>query len=304
MIFEISGRTGGRRHGKLDHRVVAERAVGIEPDRPDLQPVGYCVVEPLLEDGEPENAALRRRIVPGRRLGAVELRAGDVQAGRRCPGHRRQTLRRASGDAVVVAAKLAAVQAVAVDQAGFAIGDEQRFGVRIVDEAAERGAGIAPATERDIGEQADLPGRAVDLPDRSGSALRAPQAGHESRVRRADLDVQRLAVRARRDNRQSIGRRCRRVDIGRRTVVERDAEHLADQRGGEGERLRCADELRLRRAAHVMQIDDAQRRPVRIDESLLVGIDARRDLNRRQGAGEAGHGGVAGEYRAAPAAAP
>ena len=62
-----------RRHGDLKRCVVAERAIGAEPDRPNLQAGGDRVIEAMLVNREAEEAALRRGIIPCRRLGAVEL---------------------------------------------------------------------------------------------------------------------------------------------------------------------------------------------------------------------------------------
>ena len=76
---------------------------------------------------------------------------------------------------------------------------------------------LAPVVERHIGKQPHFAGCAVDLPDRSGTALRAPQAAHVGGVGRADFDMLRLAVRPRRDDRKPIGRACRGVDVGRRS---------------------------------------------------------------------------------------
>src|ERR1035441_844189 len=78
-----------------------------------------------------------------------------------------------------------------------------------------------------------------------------------------------------RNDRQSISRGCRRVDVCRLVVVNRDAEHLSELRGAEGEGLGRADKLRLHRSVHVMQIDDAQRRTIEIDECLFAGIGSR-----------------------------
>ena len=77
-------------------------------------------------------------------------------------------------------------------------------------------------------------------------------------------------------------------------VIERDAENLADPFVADRKRLRRADKLRFRRAAHAAEIDDAQRRPLGIDEGPGVRVLARLDLDRAERAGKAGDGGLAG----------
>ena len=104
----------------------------------------------------------------------------------------------------------------------------------------------------------------------------------------------RPAVGPRRDDREAVGRRRRDIDVGRRIVVQRDAEHLSDPLCAHRKRLRRADELGLGRTAHAPEIYDAQRRPFRVDEGPDVGILAGRDLERTNGAGEPGDRGIAG----------
>ena len=62
---------------------------------------------------------------------------GDVDRLLRGPGNGRQLLRGAPGDAVIVGTEIGAVQAHAMDEAGLAIGDEQRLRLRIEGEPAE-----------------------------------------------------------------------------------------------------------------------------------------------------------------------
>jgi hypothetical protein len=83
-------------------------------------------------------------------------------------------------------------------------------------------------------------------------------------------------------DRQSVGRGRGDIDVRRPRVVERDGEDLADLRGRRRIRFRRPHQLRLRPAAHVLQIDDAERRALEIDEGLVVGIGAGR---HRTGAG-------------------
>src|SRR5262249_47807903 len=109
-----------------DPGVVAEGAVAIETNRPDQQAIGHGVVEATLMHREAEDAAFRRRIVPGRGLAAVELLFRDVQR-LRIPGHWSQPLGGAPGDAMVVTPALATIQAEAVNKTGLPVGDKERF---------------------------------------------------------------------------------------------------------------------------------------------------------------------------------
>ncbi|MGB6537128.1 MAG: hypothetical protein WBF58_14325, partial [Xanthobacteraceae bacterium] len=86
-------------------RVAAERAVGIDAHRPDLQTHGHAVVEPPSLHAEAEDQPRRRRIVPGRRIIAGEGRIGDVERGGRV-GHLRLAGRTQALRAVVIAADL------------------------------------------------------------------------------------------------------------------------------------------------------------------------------------------------------
>ena len=72
--------------------------------------------------------------------------------------------------AVIVAADFRAREIEAMDHPGLAVGNEQGTGGRVEREPAERGTRIRSAVERDIGEQADGAGHAVDAPDRSRPA--------------------------------------------------------------------------------------------------------------------------------------
>ena len=121
-------------------------------------------------DGKAEDAPLGGRGIPGRRIAAVEPRACDVDRLLRGPGNGRQLLRGASGHAVIVGTEIGAVQAHAMDEAGLAIGDEQRLRLRIESEPAEGSPGIRPVPGRHIGEQADTRARPVDLADQAGAA--------------------------------------------------------------------------------------------------------------------------------------
>ena len=242
--------------------------------------------------GEAEDTALRRRDVPRRAVGAVELRARDVDYLFSLPRSWRQLLGGAAGQPMVVAAEVGAVHRQAMNEAGLTVGDEKRFRVRIKGEPAERRARIGPAVGRDVGEQADASGRAVDPPDRPRTSSRTPQPPHESRARRADPDMARPPVRAGRDDRKTIGRSRRHIDVRRFVLVERDAEHLPDRASAECERLRRADKLSGGRTARVLQVDDPERGAVQVDEGQAAGVVAGGDLRRRRSSGEPGHRGV------------
>ena len=58
-------RNCGGRYFKFDGGVVAERAVGIQCDRPDVQTGGDGVIEPARADTESEDATLERSVIPG-----------------------------------------------------------------------------------------------------------------------------------------------------------------------------------------------------------------------------------------------
>jgi hypothetical protein len=129
--------------------------------------------------------------------------------------------------------------------------DEQQVRGLVEREPAERRTRVGRAVERHVGEQTDLAGHAVDPPDRAGTAAeigRPEQAGHEARIGRALPGADEAAARSGRDDRQAVGGRRRHVDVGRRRVVERDREHLAELGGRRRERLRRLQQLRLRRA--------------------------------------------------------
>ena len=186
-----------------------------------------------------------------------------------------------------------------MDQPAFAIGDIERLRAWIVSKSAKRRAGIALAVNRHRREQADQPGDAIDLPDRSRPAARPPLPRHERRILATALHALRLAIRPRRDDRQPVSRTRRDIDIGRRAIIERHAEHLADQRRADREWFGRADHLALRWPAHARQIDDAQRRPVAIDEADRSRVLAGRDLEWPHRAGEASDRGIAGRIDAA-----
>ncbi|MBV9559389.1 MAG: hypothetical protein JOY90_02840 [Bradyrhizobium sp.] len=74
-----------------------------------------------------KDAPRRGSEIPGRGITAVEARACDVDRLLRAPGDSRQLLSGAPGNAVIVSAEIGAVEAEAMDEAGLAIGNEQRL---------------------------------------------------------------------------------------------------------------------------------------------------------------------------------
>ena len=203
--FRDFGRAGGGRNRDFDPRVGAEGAVRVEADRPDAQPVRDGVIKPVFMRREAEYAPLRRGVAPGFRPRAVELRAGDIDAGTRAGRRRRKPDCGETGKAVIIGPQIGAVQAETMDQAGLAIGDEKRFRVRIIGQTAQRGARIGFSAGDDIGEQGNLAREAVDLPDRSRPAARPPLPGHEARAGGPEPDALNLAVWHRRDDGEPIG---------------------------------------------------------------------------------------------------
>ncbi|HLH87572.1 MAG TPA: hypothetical protein VKX28_03860 [Xanthobacteraceae bacterium] len=246
---------------------------------------------------EAEDAPLRDRQPPRRWVVGVELRArdGDAAGGIECD--RRKAGGSVALRAVVVAAELATAEVETMNHAGRAVRHQQAARGCIEGEPAERGAAVRGALEGDIGKERDGAGRAVDAPDRSRAAAlrgRSEQPVHEGCAGHALMQARRRAARTRRDDRQAICGGRGGVDIGRRRVVERDAEHLADLCRGRGERLGRRDHLRHRPRARARDIDDAQRRTIEIDDGLVGRIRARLNLRRRQGAGKSADDGIAG----------
>jgi hypothetical protein len=186
---------------------------------------------------------------------------------------------------------LAAIHAEGVDHAARAVGDEELLGGGIEGEAAEAGAGIGLAVEAHIGEEARLPGAAVDPPDRARSAAllrRSEQARHEGGAGAALAQPRAVLP----DDRQSIGRGRREIDVGWIGVVERDAEHLADLPGGDGAGLLRIDELAAGRPAEILQRDDPCGRTIEVDRQAVGTTLPRPD------AGEAGDHGIARRHDA------
>jgi len=188
------------------------------------------------------------------------LRLGDIEPFGRIEGHGRQARRRAPLDAVVIAAALGSSRIETMDHSGIAIGDEQAVRGGVKSEPTERRPRIRNIVQHDIGEQAHLACNPVDAPDRAGPAALigcTEQARHEARIRRALLDAlgQLVAVDIWHDDRQTVSRRRRHVDIGRARIVERHAEDLPDLACRHRECLGCLQELGLRRRTASLQVD-------------------------------------------------
>ena len=203
--------------------------------------------------------------------------------------------------AVIEMSAVHAVERKAMDHAGVAVGDEQLARSPIESQSAERRPGIRHAGERDIGEQRDRAGDAIDFPDRSRPAVGGDgteQAGHEGGVRCAAPRTigTPVAVGIGNDDRQSIGRGGGGVDVRRAGVVERKREHLSDLSGRRRERLWRGNELGLRRPAHAAEIDHPQRGTVEVDVGLVETPCFRR-RTQHVSAGKSGNGRVTGrEY--------
>lgn len=165
---------------------------------------------------------------------------------------------RAALGAVIEAAQVAAVETDPVDHAGLEVGDQELFVPAVVSDVAERGAGVRAAVQRDRREQRRLVAvRRIEPVDRAGSAF-TEHAGHPLRVVRGAV--------------QAEGGGGSDIDVRRRGVVERDAEHLADLTGGHRSALRLVDPmLTLRGRAGRPQVEDAADRAVLIDRGQAVG---------------------------------
>ena len=99
-------------------------------------------------------------------------------------------------------------------------------------------------------------------------------------------------------DRQAICRACGDINVRGDRIVERNGKHLTDLRRRRSVGLGCVHELRVRRALHVLQIDDAQRRAVDIDQSPLSRINASGNQRWRRRVRESGDGSVPGRENA------
>src|SRR5690242_1519092 len=156
--------------------------------------------------------------------------------------------------AVIVMAQIPAVgSAQAVDHAGLEIGHEELLVPPVEGDVPESGARVGAAIQGYLREDRRLVAvSAIELPHGSGPSARAPHACHPVRVAVVPMETE--------------GRSCSDVDIGRRGVVERDAEDLADLSRGDGRALRGVEPLRaLRRGARVAQVEDAANGAVEVD---------------------------------------
>ena len=146
------GWTGGGRRHEFDDCVVAEGAVGFEPEGPNLQAIGDRIEKATVMDREAKDAPLRRGEIPGRGIAAVKLWACDIDRLPRGPGRGRQPQGRPSRQPMIVGTVIVAVDTDAMNDAGLAVRDEQRLGLRIEGEPAESRPRIRSSVGRHVGE--------------------------------------------------------------------------------------------------------------------------------------------------------
>ena len=266
----------------LDLRVPGEAAVVVEADGPDLRALADRVVQPVAEEAESPHPAPDVRQSPCVGIVRAEVRTGDVRL-RAVVLHRIQPLGGAAGRSVVERSQHVAVHVEPEDQAAVQIGDEQLVVGGIEDDVAQPRASVVGPIGLEHREDADLPGPAVDLPDRACVAARSELAFHEGGVGSAVDDRNGIAVRSGRDDVQSVGRGRREIDVGWNGVVHGHAEDLPDVAGHDLELDRGVHQLGLRRSLS-RQVEDSHRRTVRVDDLSAAAVD---------GSGKTGDDGVA-----------
>ena len=142
---------------------------------------------------------------------------------------------------------LGPVEDEAMDEAGAALSDEELLRTRIVGEPARASDALRGTIE--AREERHLAAGAVDAPDgarRCRQVRRTELAGHELGARRPVRIRRHRAGIVRNVDRNAIGRGRGEIDVGRRRVVDRDAEDLADLLGGDRERLGDVRQAALR----------------------------------------------------------
>jgi hypothetical protein len=184
-------------------------------------------------------------------------------------------------------------------EAGIEVGNEELRAGRVEHKVAQPCAAIGC----NGGEQRDLAGAAIDLPDAAGIALRpagaAPLARHERCLGRAALAAHRIAVGIRHDDVEAERRCCREVDVGRScaaelgSVIQRHPEGLPDIGCRRREHRFGRDQLTGRWSIR-LQLLDHHRAAGRIDEGVIERVAAGRGRRRRDDAGEAGDDRLAG----------
>src|SRR6185312_13157205 len=162
---------GAARDADFEPRVVSKRAVGQDRHRPDAQARGDRVIKTAAVSRDTEHTPRRGRISPRGRIAAVEFRTLDIQAFARIEGDRRQSRRSQRLHTVIETAAINTVEREAMDHAGVAVGNKQLTRRRIECKSAQRRTGIRDTAKGDVGEKCDRASAAVDLPDRSGSAI-------------------------------------------------------------------------------------------------------------------------------------
>ena len=267
---------------RIPRRLAESRTAPDRVEQPRL------VADRVATDTEPPHAPARRGEVPAlrRTLERTAAAVGDLRGGSGIERYRRQArLLLAAGidkpaaalHTVIVIAEIGAgVRIDAMDHAGLEIGHENLPGRAIESHVAECGAGVLPAAQRDVGEDArPVIVGGVEPVDRARTAAAPPHAGHPLPGPRGEM--------------QAEGRRCADIDVGRRRIVEHHAEHLSDLAGGDRVALRFVHPLlAVRRLSRCAQVENAADRS--------IDVDGRR-IGLRRNAGEARHEGFTGLKR-------
>ena len=238
-------------------------------------------------DAEPEHAARRRRMAPGRRIGAVERAALDVEPPAGVERDRRQAERRrapARRDRSGRSRGHPDVNAWIMPVLRSATNNWRVTGSNARPPSAGPGFGAPSSVTLANGVIAPVAPSIRQIVPGPPSAIEAEQARHEGSVGRAAPRAVGLAVAVgvRHHDRQAVCRGRGGIDVRRPRVVERDGEHLADLAGADGEKLWRRHRLRPRRAAEAAGVDDAQHRAFGIDRGLVGGVGAGRQCRRAQ----------------------
>ncbi|GBE41950.1 hypothetical protein BMS3Bbin10_00006 [bacterium BMS3Bbin10] len=268
-------------------RVIGETAIGADADRPDLRALANAVIEPAAMVGQPPDTPLIVGEPPGAGIGRVEGRTGDVHPVREVHDHRGEARGRAAVDTMIVGAQIVARQIEPVNEAGIEIRNIELVMRGIEGDIAEAGTAIGRVCEPNIGKKRNLARHSVDAPDRAGATAQsgAELAVHEHGAGLAGHHTfwNAIAVIVGDNDLQPERRRRRHIDIGLRSVVERDAEHLADVAGERLVLRRCVHELAARRT-FPGDVENLQRGPIGVDEGLTAELF---------GARKAGNGEIA-----------
>ena len=234
-------------------------------------------------DGEHRAALVGE--APRRRSLDIEFRALDAHAPRGVIGNGLELVLGPAGGAMVERAAIAAVEAEAMDEAGFQVADEELLGGGVVSDGAEAGAGIVLAVMLMLASSETKPVAPSIFHTEPGVPPFAELARHPAGARLA-LD-QAIAIGG--DDLQAEQRSRGDIDVGRRVgvvAVQRHAESLADL-AGRGLKLdRGVGDLALRRAAERGQVEHLKRGAVDIDEGEVERMEIGRHLANLPRAGE------------------